>query len=144
MVEWVLQIIMEAEPDLARATLDAINAFSDLERPCIQTTLLANVILHPLIHVYDVLYIRGSGELWYYDEVGNFVLAILCKRGVRQGCVLGTTILCITARPVCNTLRNLLGVEVFMSSYANDVYMRGKTVNVAGTHTHTTSPDIYI
>ena len=79
---------MEVEPDLARATLDAINAFGDRERPCIWTTLLADVLLHPIIPHYDVLYTRGSGELWYYDEDGNFVLAILCKRGVRQGCVL--------------------------------------------------------
>jgi hypothetical protein len=33
MVQWVLQIIMEADPKTARATLDAINAFGDLERP---------------------------------------------------------------------------------------------------------------
>ena len=56
MVQWVLQIIMEVNPDLARATLDATNAFGDLERPCIRATLLANVKLHPLIPLYDVLY----------------------------------------------------------------------------------------
>ena len=32
MIQWILQIIMEAEPNLARATLDAINAFGDLKR----------------------------------------------------------------------------------------------------------------
>ena len=100
MVQWVLQIIMKALPDLARATLDAINAFGDQERPCTRAALLANVHLHQLILVYDVLYIWGSGELWYYDEFGNFVLALFCKRGVRQGCVLGNTILNITVRLV--------------------------------------------
>ena len=63
MVQWVLQITMEALPDLARATLDDINAFGDLERPCIRAALLANVHLHQLIPLYDVLYTRGIGEL---------------------------------------------------------------------------------
>ena len=74
---------MEALSDLARATLDAINAFGDMERPCTRAALLANVHLHQLIPLYDVLYTRGSGKLWYYDEFGNFVFALLCKRGVR-------------------------------------------------------------
>ena len=55
-VQWVLQIIMEADSDLARATLDDINAFGDLERPCICATLPTNVLLHPLIPLYDVPY----------------------------------------------------------------------------------------
>ena len=131
MVQWVLQIIMEVLPDLARATLDAINAFGDLERPCTRAALLANVHLHQLIPLHDVLYTRDNGELWYYDEFGNFVLALFCKRGVRQGCVLGNTILSITAKPVYYALRNLLGVEDFLCNYADDVYMGGTSVHVA-------------
>ncbi len=73
---------MEAEPDLARATLDASNAFGDMERPCIRVALEANVALHPLIPLYDVLYTRGKGELWFYDEMGTFILGVLCRRGV--------------------------------------------------------------
>ena len=64
MMQWVLQIIVEVNPVLARATLDAINAFGDLERPFIRAALLAHVLLHPLIPLYDVLYTWGSGELW--------------------------------------------------------------------------------
>ena len=48
MILWILQITMEAEPDLARAFLDASNAFGDMERPCIRAALEANVALHPL------------------------------------------------------------------------------------------------
>ncbi len=108
MERWVLQIVMEADPDLARATLDAINTFGDLDRPCIRASLLANVLLHPLIPLHDVLFTRGSGELWYFDEFGNFVLTVLCSRGVRQRCVLDSTILCIVVRPVYDAFRSLL------------------------------------
>ncbi len=81
MVQWVLQVIMEAEPDLARCCLDAINAFGDLERPCIRAALGANPALHLLIPLSDVLYTRGSGALWFYDDLGNFILYVSCRRG---------------------------------------------------------------
>ena len=58
MIQWILQIKMEAEPDLARVCLDASNAFGDLERPCIRAALETNVAHHPLIPLYDVLYTR--------------------------------------------------------------------------------------
>jgi len=64
MVQWILHVIMEAEPDLARSSMDASNAFSDLERPCIRASLEVNVGLHPAIPLYDVLYTKGSGETW--------------------------------------------------------------------------------
>ncbi len=60
MIQCILQIIMEADPDLARATLDANNAFGELKRPCIRAALEANLALHPLIPMYDVLYTRGK------------------------------------------------------------------------------------
>ncbi len=63
MIQWALQIIMEAEPDMARACLDASNAFGDMERPCKRAALEANVAMYPLIPLYDVLYSRGQGEL---------------------------------------------------------------------------------
>ena len=47
MIQWILQIIMEAEPDLARVCMDASNAFGDMERPCIRAALEANVALQP-------------------------------------------------------------------------------------------------
>ncbi len=69
--------------------------------------------------------------MWFYDELGNFVLAVFCRRGVRQGCVLGTTILYITVRPVYDALLVTLGPEGFMFSYADNVYMGGLPANVA-------------
>ena len=66
-----------------------------------------------------------------YDEFGDFILSIFCRRGVRQGCVLGTTILCITVKPVYDALLHILGPEGFLFSYADDVYMGGVPVNMA-------------
>jgi hypothetical protein len=131
MIQWILHIIMEAEPDLARATLDANNAFGDLERPCIKTALEANVALHPLIPLYDVLYTRGKRELWFYYEQGNFVLSVLCRKGVRQGCVLGTTMLCITVKSVYDAILVILGPERSLFNYADGVDLGGVPGNVA-------------
>jgi hypothetical protein len=122
---------MEAEPDLARSCLDANNAFEDLERPCIRATLEANVAMTPLIPLYDVLYTMGRGGLWYYDDMGNFILCVLCRKGVRHGCVLGTTILCIPVRSVYDALLEILGPDGFLSSYADDVYMCGVPTMIA-------------
>ena len=77
--------------------------------------------LHPLILLYDVLYTRGKGELWLYDEMENFVLIVMCRKGVRQGCVLGTTIMCITVRLVYDAILVILGPEIFLFIYADDV-----------------------
>ena len=80
---------MEAKPDLARACLDAINAFGDMVRSCIRAALEANVAMHPPIPMYDVLYSRGQGELWYYDEWGNFVMTFLLFQRSSPGMRLG-------------------------------------------------------
>ncbi len=66
MGQWIMHIIMEEEHDLARSCMNANNANGDLERPCIIATLEANVALHPLIPLYDVLYTRGRGETLYH------------------------------------------------------------------------------
>ena len=71
---------MEAEHDLARSCLGANNEFGDLERPCIRATLEENVAMHPLIPMYDVLYTKGQGANWIYDEMGNFILCVLCRK----------------------------------------------------------------
>jgi len=83
MIQWILQIIMEAEPNLARACQDTNNAFGDMERPCIRAALEANVAHHPLILLYDVVHSREKGKLWYYDEWGDFVMSVFCSRGDR-------------------------------------------------------------
>ncbi len=66
--------------------------------------------------------------LWFYDEMGNFAIVI---RGVRQGCVLRTTILCITIKPAYDALHDLLDLEGFPFSYADEIYMGGKPANVS-------------
>jgi hypothetical protein len=132
---------MEAEPDLARAYLDAINAFGDMERPCIRAALATNIFLHPLIPLYGVLYTRGIGEMWYYDELGNFVICVLCRRSVRQGHVMGTIILCIKVKPAYGALLGLLCPGGFLFSYTDDVHMGGKPPCVA--QTITAIPRIY-
>jgi len=63
MIQWLLHVVMEAEPAYARACLDVSNAFGDLERPCIRAALEVDVALHPLIPLYDVLYTRGKDEM---------------------------------------------------------------------------------
>ena len=47
------------------------------------------------------------------------------QTGVRQGCVLGTTILWVTIRPTYDALLDLLGPDGFLFNYADDVYMGG-------------------
>jgi hypothetical protein len=131
MIQWISQIIMEVEPDPTRACLDANNAFGNLERPCIRAALEADVALHPIIPLYDVFYSRGKGELWYYDEMGNFVMSVLCRKGVRHGCVLCMTIMCIIVRHVFDALLEILGPEGCLFNYADDVYLGGVHWNVA-------------
>ena len=131
MIQRILQIIMETEPDLARETFDANNAFGDLERPCIRAALEANVALHPLIPMYDVLHTKGMGEIWFYDEMGNLILSVLRRKGVRHGYVLGSSILCIAVRPIYDAILVILGPGGFLFNYADDVYLGGVSVNVA-------------
>ena len=105
--------------------------FGDMERPCIRVALEANVTIHPLTPLYDVLYTRSGGVLWFYDEFRNFVMSVFSCKGVRQGCVLGMSILCITVRHVYDALLVILGPEGFLFSYADDVYIGRGPWNVA-------------
>ena len=86
---------MESNGFLAAACLDGINFFEEIERICIRAPLEANPSLHRLIPMFAMLYERGNGQLWYYDENGNYVESHCSKCGVRQGCVLGAFFLCL-------------------------------------------------
>jgi hypothetical protein len=132
---------MDGEPDLAKSCMDASKSFGDLEHPHIRAAMEANAALYPLIPLYDVLYTRGSGQLWYYGDMGNFIILVLCKRGVRQGGVMGTTILDIKVRLVYDALFELLRPEGIIFSYADDVYMGGVRVCVA--LALSVAPDLY-
>ena len=80
---------LESSGNLFAACLDGINAFGEINRECIRAALMANPDLHPLIPLFKMLYERGSGELFYYDENCNYIASYYSKNGVRQGCVLG-------------------------------------------------------
>ena len=43
LLQWTLQMAMEAKPALAGASLDAVNAYGDIERECIEATIRANL-----------------------------------------------------------------------------------------------------
>ncbi len=103
--------------------MEAANAFRDMERPCIRAAIEVNPALHPLIPIYDVLYNRGSGQIWFYDDLGNFIICVFYSRGVRHGCVLDTTILCVTTCPIYDAPLGLLGPYGFLFNYADDVYI---------------------
>ncbi len=70
-----------------------------------------------------MLYKKGAGELWNYDEAGNFVLGTRNRRGVRQGCVLGFFLFCLTMEPVYTRLRVALWEEGTLVTYCDDSYL---------------------
>jgi hypothetical protein len=65
---------MHAKPHLAGANLDDINAYNDIERECPEAVIRDNPYLHRLLPFFEMLYKKGAGDLWYYDDAGNFVL----------------------------------------------------------------------
>ena len=73
MVQWALQMALESNGKLSASCLDGINAFGEINRDYIRAALMANPDLRPLIPLFEMLYERGSGELFYYDENGNYI-----------------------------------------------------------------------
>ena len=65
---------MEQDKSLAATSLDVVNAYGEIERPCIETAICANPYLDHLLPLFEMLYKAGAGEMWYYDEDGNFVI----------------------------------------------------------------------
>ena len=70
---------------LSAAFLDVINAFGEIEHECIHAALLANPSMHMFFPLFEMFYERGSGDLWYYDENGNFMESHFSRTCVRQG-----------------------------------------------------------
>ena len=64
-VKWALHMAMESNGWLSAACLDAIKALEEIECECIHAALLANPSLYVLLPTFEMLYERGSGELWY-------------------------------------------------------------------------------
>jgi hypothetical protein len=123
LLQWALQMAMDAKPALAGASLEAINAYGDIEREYIEASIKANPYLRLLLPLYELLYKRGEGILWHYDEHGNFVMGTRQLRGVRQGCVLGLFLFCLTMAQVYERLKQTVGEEGIVYTYSDDSYI---------------------
>jgi len=132
---------MESNGPIYAACLDAINAFGEIERSCITATLLVNPTLHTLIPMFKMPCERGSGELWCYDENGNFVDLYYNRNGVRHGCAMGAFFFCLAICPVYARLQALLGPEGALYAYSDDVYSLYDVVGM--TRALATAPAIY-
>ena len=55
LLQWALQMAMEVNPVLAGASLDASNAFGEIERECIEATIRADPYLHRLLPLFELL-----------------------------------------------------------------------------------------
>jgi hypothetical protein len=72
-----------AKPNLVVANLDNINAYGDIEPDCNEAAIRANPYLRRLLPLLEMLYKKGTCELWYYDYEGNFILGTRNERSVR-------------------------------------------------------------
>ena len=61
LLQWALQLAMEVKPALAGASLDAINACGEIEREYIEAAIKANLYLHRLLPLYEIMYKKGEG-----------------------------------------------------------------------------------
>jgi hypothetical protein len=86
---------MESNGRLSAAYLDVINAFGVSDRDCIRATQFAILSMHTLLPLFEMLYERGRGDLWYYDENANFVEFHFRRPRLRQGCVIGAFPFCL-------------------------------------------------
>ena len=114
--------------------MDAINGFNnELQRQAMRATILAETRLHCIFLLYDMLYTDREGELWYFDEHGNLSQTFPSRRGVRQGCVIGLFIFCLTMAPICKALKSELGPDGMLVAYSDDVYLHGPPATVVAT-----------
>ena len=130
-VQLALQVLMENDPDAALFSVDVVNAFNDIEPPALLAALLARPELHPLLPLYDMLYTNTAGKLWFYGDDGNLYDTFHSRRGVRQGCVLGTFLFCLAMKPVYDRLRALLGPAGLLLAYSDDIYCAADPVLAA-------------
>ncbi len=122
---------LESNGSLSAVCLDGVNAFGEINRDCIRAAIMANPSLHLLLPLFEMLYERGSRELFYYYENGNYIANYSSKNGVRQGCVLGAFLCCLSMQPVYSRLGALLGPEGALYAYSDDVYLLAEQVNMA-------------
>ena len=70
---------LESNRKLSTACLDGVNAFGEINRNCIRVAIEANPSLRLLLPLFEMLYERGSKELLYYDENGNYIASLYSK-----------------------------------------------------------------
>jgi len=75
---------LQSNGNLSSVCLDSINVFGEMKKDCIRVVLLVNISLHLLFPLFTILYERGSGDMWYYDENGNYVESHYNKSSIRQ------------------------------------------------------------
>ena len=122
MMQLAVQAIFEELPHLAVLSVDARNAFNAISREAILAALQANPRLHCLIPAFKMLYLDRPTELLYYENGPNSApRVILSRRGVRQGCPLGSALFCIALTPVLRRLRLLAGPEAIALSFVDDM-----------------------
>ena len=121
--------------------MDGINAFGENERDCIRAALEANPSMHMISPILEMLYERSNGQLWYYDEFGNYIESHYDKCGVRQDCVLGAFFSCLVMRPVYARLAALIGPNGALLTYFDDAYFVSDPDNM--TAALVVAPSIY-
>ena len=122
MMQLAVQATFEELPHLAVLSVDARNAFNAISREAILAALQANPRLHCLIPAYKMLYLDRPTELLYYEDgPSSTPRVILSRRGVRQGCPLGSALFCIALAPVLRRLRSIAGPEAIALSYVDDM-----------------------
>jgi hypothetical protein len=121
---------LESNGRLSTACLDGVNAFGEINREFIRVAIMANPSLHLLLPLFEMLYERGSGELFYYDENSNYIARYYNKNGVRQGCVFGAFFFCLAMQPVYSRLGVILGPEGALYAYSDDAYLLVDPVNM--------------
>ena len=63
LLQWALQMAMKAKTTLVGASLDAISAYGDIERECIEAAIKAKPYIHRLILCTSLSTNTGRGPL---------------------------------------------------------------------------------
>ena len=124
---------MEGGENLAAMSADAINAFNEQHREAMRAALLANPALHGLLDLFDMLYgPDADGSAWLYGPPSSPpVFTLQCRRGVRQGCALGTFLFCLTMAPVYDQIRAMVGDAGALFAFSDDAYCISSPVILA-------------
>ena len=122
---------IESNGTLFDSCLDGVNAFGEMNRTCIRAAIEANPSLHLLLRLFKIIYERDNGELFFYDENGNYIASYYNKNGVhRQGRVLDAFLFCLAMQPVYSRLGALLGHDGALYAYSDDVYLLADPANM--------------